>query len=143
MTNLVHSLNRIVHDRVRVLDAQWREDGGSMQWFDTYQPFEELYGCGSSTAIRDVKGEVSDPFTVVIARINPMRTPLTVVYMGQRMWLLYAEDKRTTLVVPYHEIDSMSSRLYRHWTALGVDTTNMPVNDVFRDARINAEAPPP
>ena len=100
MTNLVHSLSRIVHDRARALDAEWREDEGSTQWFDTYRLFKEMYGCSSSTAIRDVKGETSNPFTVDIARINPTRTPLTVVYMGQCMWLLYAEDKRTALAMP-------------------------------------------
>ena len=100
MTNLVHGLNRIVHDRVRALDAEWREDRGSVQWFDTYRLFEEMDGCGSSTAIRDVKGEVSNPFTLDIAHINPAGTPWTVVYIGQCLWFRYAEDKRTTLAMP-------------------------------------------
>ncbi|KAM5546282.1 hypothetical protein V8D89_000408 [Ganoderma adspersum] len=46
MTNLVHSLNRIVRDGVRALDAEWRAAGegeGSVQWFDTYGLFEEMY----------------------------------------------------------------------------------------------------
>ena len=43
MTNLVHSLNRIVRDGVRALDAEWRGDGGSVQWFNTYGFFEEMY----------------------------------------------------------------------------------------------------
>ena len=46
MFNLVHSLNRIVRDGVRALDAEWRAAGegeGSVQWFDTYVLFKEMY----------------------------------------------------------------------------------------------------
>ncbi|TBU51133.1 GDSL lipase/esterase [Dichomitus squalens] len=40
--NLVHSLNRILRDGVRTLDTEWG-GGGSVQWFDTYGFFEEMY----------------------------------------------------------------------------------------------------
>ncbi len=42
MYNLVHSLNRMLGDGVRALNEEWRGDG-SVEWFDTYGFFEEMY----------------------------------------------------------------------------------------------------
>lgn len=42
MYNIVHSVNRILSDGVKVLNAEWQGDG-EVEWFDTYALFEEFY----------------------------------------------------------------------------------------------------
>ncbi|KAF5390804.1 hypothetical protein D9757_004423 [Collybiopsis confluens] len=42
MYNLVHSLNRMLIDGVKVLNAEWGGDG-KVEWFDTYGFFEEMF----------------------------------------------------------------------------------------------------
>jgi hypothetical protein len=42
ITNLVHSLNRILHDGVGALNRQW-EGAAAVSWFNTYDFFWEMY----------------------------------------------------------------------------------------------------
>ncbi|KIK56863.1 carbohydrate esterase family 16 protein [Collybiopsis luxurians FD-317 M1] len=42
MYNLVHSLNRMLSDGVKVLNGEWGGEG-RVEWFDTYGFFEEMY----------------------------------------------------------------------------------------------------
>lgn len=42
MTNLVHTMNRLLRDGVGAINSEWRADG-RVEFFDTYSLFEDMY----------------------------------------------------------------------------------------------------